>query len=201
MLTLMPTRRRIGAGALTLSASLRRTITALVPVAHADTVVPASGQPYTMTARKSRSVVRRVQLGIISARGTFARVGSALLAVVATSGILISSTGTAQAAVNVPDIGYGSEGAGVACVQTALNYAADIGVIPYSDEPAIDTYFGLQTKKAVEEFQAATNNTVDGIVGPATGELLLLDMFDNGAAGYAVQCQDYIPTAIGFVLT
>ena len=127
---------------------------------------------------------------------------SALVAsVVGAGGILVSSAVTAQAAVNVSDIGYGSEGAGVACVQTALNYAADVGEFPHSDEPVIDGYFGLQTKKAIEEFQAFSKATVDGIVGPDTGQLLLQIMWGNGAAGYATWCQDYIPTPYGFVLT
>jgi peptidoglycan hydrolase-like protein with peptidoglycan-binding domain len=53
MLTFLPTRRRIGAGALALCASLSGTGVALAPAAHADTVVPASGQPYTITLQMS----------------------------------------------------------------------------------------------------------------------------------------------------
>ena len=53
MVTFLPTRRRIGAAALAITASLGGTGTALAPPAHAGTVVPAPGQPYTITLQMS----------------------------------------------------------------------------------------------------------------------------------------------------
>ena len=52
MLTFKPT-RLIGAAALALTASLGGTGIALAPAAHADTVVPATGQPYKITLQMS----------------------------------------------------------------------------------------------------------------------------------------------------
>lgn len=53
MLTFLPTRRRIGAAALALTAFFGGTGIALAPMAHADTVVPAPGQPYKITLQMS----------------------------------------------------------------------------------------------------------------------------------------------------
>lgn len=52
MLTFKPT-RLIGAAALALTASLGGTGIALAPAAHANTVVPATGQPYKITLQMS----------------------------------------------------------------------------------------------------------------------------------------------------
>lgn len=53
MLAFPTARRRIGAGAVAIAACFGATGVALAPQAHADTVVPAVGQPYTITLSMS----------------------------------------------------------------------------------------------------------------------------------------------------
>ena len=53
------------------------------------------------------------------------------------------------------------------CLQERLNEVTVGG-----DDPAVDGAFGEQTEQAVRAFQEANELGVDGIVGPATGELL-----------------------------
>lgn len=112
----------------------------------------------------------------------------------------VVATGSPAHAADVGDIGYGSSGPGAWCVQQGLDYAANVlHIIP--DSPLVDGSFGLQTKEAVEEFQAAGNTTVDGIVGPNTGDLLLDDEWDNGQYDWVETCFPYIPTPPGTTFT
>ena len=53
------------------------------------------------------------------------------------------------------------------CLQERLNEVTVGG-----DDPGVDGAFGEQTEQAVRAFQEANELGVDGIVGPATGELL-----------------------------
>jgi hypothetical protein len=76
-----------------------------------------------------------------------------------------------------PDLGacpnqtlrFGSRGACVATVQTALNYWAARRVVRIDNAPlTVDGIFGPETLAAVEQFQAEEGLTVDGVVGPQT---------------------------------
>jgi peptidoglycan hydrolase-like protein with peptidoglycan-binding domain len=68
----------------------------------------------------------------------------------------------------MPDtIRYGSRGDDVVLCQTRLNTKGFIC--------GIDGIFGSDTQRKVEQFQAASSLVVDGIVGPATWNVLLQD--------------------------
>jgi len=59
-------------------------------------------------------------------------------------------------------IEYGDTGAGVACVQEAMNYLDNAGL-------SVDSDFGPATLSAVETYQGNHDLSVDGVVGPDTG--------------------------------
>ena len=61
----------------------------------------------------------------------------------------------------------GDTGPQVECLQERLNEITVGG-----QQFAVDGAFGEQTEAAVRAFQQANELAVDGIVGPATGELL-----------------------------
>ena len=61
----------------------------------------------------------------------------------------------------------GDTGPQVQCLQERLNEVTVGG-----DQYAVDGVFGEQTEAAVRAFQEANEHIADGIVGPATGQLL-----------------------------
>jgi peptidoglycan hydrolase-like protein with peptidoglycan-binding domain len=115
--------------------------------------------------------------------------------------VIAATGGSASAATGIPNIGYGSRGAGVACVQEALVYASILGAIPKADAPTVDGVFGLQTKNAIKEFQAFSRIHVDGIVGASTGLMLINDEYINGWVDWVNMCLPYIPTPVGTTFT
>ncbi|MFJ9691961.1 peptidoglycan-binding protein [Kitasatospora sp. NPDC101183] len=127
-----------------------------------------------------------------------------VLAVAAAGMALVVGAGTANANPNAAYIGYNhvTSGSPVWCVQELLNY---LGAHP-SDHPgspaptvlAQDSSFGPATYGMVQWLQISYNSqsgvtplSVDGVVGPATGGVLL-----NWASRdyYQDYCKAYIPS-------
>jgi peptidoglycan hydrolase-like protein with peptidoglycan-binding domain len=65
----------------------------------------------------------------------------------------------------VSDLGPGSTGAGVKCVQQGLNF--------FGAGLSVDGDYGSLTTSAVESFQGSHGDSVDGDVGPQTGHSLI----------------------------
>jgi peptidoglycan hydrolase-like protein with peptidoglycan-binding domain len=78
------------------------------------------------------------------------------------AGALGISVGSAFA---VSDLGPGSTGAGVKCVQQGLNF--------FGAGLSVDGDYGSATTSAVESFQSSHGDSVDGEVGPQTGHSLI----------------------------
>jgi peptidoglycan hydrolase-like protein with peptidoglycan-binding domain len=88
------------------------------------------------------------------------------LLVLATALALTNVTvSTVQAAPGVPNLGPGSTGQGVRCVQNGYNRIAGAGL-------AVDGSYGPATMEATRNFQRYFGLRVDGVVGPITGGLL-----------------------------
>ena len=119
------------------------------------------------------------------------RIPAAAAAAVATCAALVAMTSGAAQASQGPVIGYGATGQGVKCVQDAMGWAWDNGLI--DTNPSVDGIYGLTTKKAVEQFQAAVELKVDGIVGVRTGDAMIADMSAAGIDGWVDDCKPYIP--------
>ncbi|MER6778127.1 MULTISPECIES: peptidoglycan-binding domain-containing protein [unclassified Streptomyces] len=94
---------------------------------------------------------------------------------------LTTLTGTAEARVGAPYVGYGqaNNGAAVWCVQHQVNrFFKDHA--PWHGQISEDSAFGPQTDEAIRVFQRevkrdlAPGMQVDGIVGPLTGTYLLI---------------------------
>lgn len=119
--------------------------------------------------------------------------------VVATAAVTASmAVGSASAQVGAPYVGdgYSNNIHAVWCVQHLVNdYRRAAG------EPAIseDNLWGPQTRNAVIDFQANTDNTgpADGVVGPLTGRGLLNYDGTDVYAGHGY-CFGYLPTPPGF---
>ncbi|MFD5815704.1 peptidoglycan-binding protein [Streptomyces sp. NPDC127038] len=94
---------------------------------------------------------------------------------------LLGVTGSASASPDASTIGYGhtTSGAGVWCVQHSINYFLDNNgsawrsSAPYwsLDE---DSHWGAKTEAMVRWFQSRMNLEPDGVVGPATGHVILV---------------------------
>lgn len=111
--------------------------------------------------------------------------------VVISTGVVLAaamSVGTASAVAN---IGLGSSNThGVWCVQYAVNNYFE-AVHPGQRPLPQDHIFGPKTEDGVKWFQAITDNDVDGIVGPATGEdILVWDSDPNRTQDY---CAQFVP--------
>ena len=93
------------------------------------------------------------------------RATSAALGLALSAAALSVTSGTAHAAVGVPQILEGDSGFGVYCVQEAADY--------FLDDPnyyaAPDGSFGAQTLRVVKRFQEQHGLSQDGQVGPLTG--------------------------------
>jgi peptidoglycan hydrolase-like protein with peptidoglycan-binding domain len=107
----------------------------------------------------------------------------------AVAAVTAVATGTADAAI--ANIGLGSTNThGVWCVQYGVNNFFE-ALHPGQRPLPQDHIFGPQTEDGVRWFQAATENDVDGVVGPATGEdILAWDADSNHTDDY---CADYVP--------
>ncbi|WP_030210298.1 peptidoglycan-binding protein [Streptomyces sp. NRRL S-87] len=116
---------------------------------------------------------------------------------------LTALTGTAEARVGAPYIGYGqaNNGSAVWCVQHQVN-AFFKKSAPWHEQISEDSRFGPQTDEAIRFFQREVKRDlspsmdVDGIVGPLTGTYLLIlgdPVYgrDGNGEGY---CEDYLPT-------
>jgi hypothetical protein len=100
--------------------------------------------------------------GVISSR----RARWALTALAA--GALGAAGGApADARPGAPLIGYGNAGTGVKCVQ----YELKATVAP---NLAVDGIFGAATRTAVRAYQTRLHLSPDGVVGPDTGDYILL---------------------------
>ncbi|MGW1070841.1 peptidoglycan-binding domain-containing protein [Streptomyces aureus] len=124
--------------------------------------------------------------------------GRVLCGVAAAVAVMGLSTAPASAVVGAPYIGDGrsNNAHAVWCVQHLVNdYRRRAG------SPAIaeDSVWGKQTKNAVYDFQANTDNTgsPDGIVGPLTGRGLLNYDATDTYAGHG-PCFGYLPTPPGY---
>ncbi|MFJ9847100.1 peptidoglycan-binding protein [Kitasatospora sp. NPDC101155] len=124
--------------------------------------------------------------------------------VVAAAGMaIVVGAGTAGANPNAAYIGYGNvtSGTPVWCVQQMLNSIANAHSHPGPPAPgtiAEDGSFGPATYNMVEWLQAAYNSqpnvtplSVDGVVGPATGTVLLSWAWQDYYQNY---CQAYVPS-------
>ena len=107
------------------------------------------------------------------------------------TGVASASTVQRAAPSQGPVIGYGATGQGVKCVQDAMDWAWENGLI--DTNPSVDGIYGLTTKKAVEQFQAAVELKVDGIVGVRTGDAMIANMSAAGIDGWVDDCKPYIP--------
>ncbi|MBS2536679.1 peptidoglycan-binding protein [Catenulispora sp. NF23] len=96
----------------------------------------------------------------------------------------VAMAADASASTSAAYIRYGSHGAGVTCVQKALNYYDGAGLV-------VDGIDGVGTTHAIEHFQSEQGVTADGIVGPKTGNYIYyINYYDAGGSG----CYAYIPT-------
>ncbi|WP_052397710.1 peptidoglycan-binding domain-containing protein [Streptomyces sp. NRRL F-5123] len=123
--------------------------------------------------------------------------GRAAVAATAAGLALAVGTGTAQASTSSPYVGYGytNNTHAVWCVQHLANDIADTLGHPKIGE---DGVFGPATYNQVRWVQAELGPyvsgglTVDGVVGPGTGYVLLTNGDDYyGNTGY---CLGYVPT-------
>ncbi|MFE9451811.1 peptidoglycan-binding protein [Streptomyces sp. NPDC006739] len=110
------------------------------------------------------------------------RAGIAVVAAGMVAGIV---TGTAHASTTAGWIGPGqtNNSHGVWCVQAAIN--ASPVPTPILDE---DGAYGPKTEAAIKAFQQYYHLSVDGIVGPGTGDKIW--KWD----GYSSYCYTYVPT-------
>ncbi|MEV5970434.1 peptidoglycan-binding domain-containing protein [Streptomyces sp. NPDC051921] len=121
------------------------------------------------------------------------------MTVVATTAIAAAAAvGTASAQVGAPYVGdgYSNNKNAVWCVQHLVNdYRRAAGKAAVAE----DSVWGPQTRSAVIDFQANTDNTgpADGIVGPLTGRGLLNYDATDIYAGHGY-CFGYLPTPSGY---
>lgn len=115
-----------------------------------------------------------------------------------TFAVIVGAGAAAQARPGMPNLGLGSVGPAVMCVQGALNHLANAGL-------QNDGIFGERTRTEVINWQNFFGLNPDGIVGPVTGESIK-DMF-NLKFGYSrwyyyfvdwngvwYKCQEQMPT-------
>jgi peptidoglycan hydrolase-like protein with peptidoglycan-binding domain len=91
-------------------------------------------------------------------------------------GAVIAVHGVSNAAyVQTTTLQYGSSSSQVMALQQTLNMTSCKVAASGAGSPGMETsYFGSETKAAVQCFQAANGLTADGIVGPMTGAKLAL---------------------------
>ncbi|MET8997105.1 peptidoglycan-binding domain-containing protein [Amycolatopsis sp. Hca4] len=98
----------------------------------------------------------------------------------------VASTGSAHAAVGAGWVGWGetNNSHAVWCVQKLIDDSPSPGYA------TTDGAFGQQTYTAIQKFQRWAGLPADGVVGPSTGDALLLDFSDY----YDNYCYHYLPT-------
>ncbi|WP_181725390.1 peptidoglycan-binding domain-containing protein [Nocardia gipuzkoensis] len=104
---------------------------------------------------------------------------AAVMVTIATLGL--ASTTHADAKPGLNNLGVGSRGSGVWCVQRILNTVAGVHLTE-------DSIYGNDTRDAVQLFQWNKGLPTDGIVGPVTGTALLNS---KGGDDY---CWEHVPT-------
>src|SRR6266508_2488087 len=113
-------------------------------------------------------------------RSTTKIVAMVLVAVASVFGVLIGDASVAppaDAACSIStNLGLGSRGDAVRCLQTTLN------ALGYNSGP-VDGSFGAVTYRAVQTFQRAKGLKVDGLVGRITGSALGIWGTSSGATG------------------
>lgn len=120
--------------------------------------------------------------------------GFSALLVVAT-GVLFVPNASADPGVAHIGPGPSSNGIGVQCAQTAINYRLGTSI-------AEDGRFGQETYHALMRYQQSLGVQADGTVGSQTGELVLIDDYDWGkkyygkdyAAHLEAYCRHHIPS-------
>jgi peptidoglycan hydrolase-like protein with peptidoglycan-binding domain len=98
-----------------------------------------------------------------------------------------SALSQASAAVHYPQ--FGDKGAVVYCIQNGIAYAP----LPVHFNKVTDGIFGINTKHDVEEFQGYHGLTIDGVVGPDTGTMILNIIGQNWPQSYYDLCSRLIP--------
>ena len=98
---------------------------------------------------------------------------------------------TASASTTAPYLKEGSAGIGVKCVQSAVNNS-----LIQAGKPgiAIDGDFGPATKSGVLYYQSAVGVAQDGIVGPLTGNDIMITIREYSLMP-AEECYDNVPTS------
>jgi hypothetical protein len=91
------------------------------------------------------------------------RIGRFAVLAVTVAALVAGTGGVAGARPGVANLGANSVGAGVKCVQVAYNVLASRGL-------TTDGIYGTQTILATMDWQRFFGLSVDGIVGPKTGE-------------------------------
>ncbi|MEV8588327.1 peptidoglycan-binding domain-containing protein [Streptomyces sp. NPDC051180] len=124
-------------------------------------------------------------------------------ALVAAAAALLTGTvtgGSASASTGASYIGngYPNGTTAVRCVQHLINYAIDRGRYWGVAKVAEDGIWGPKTRQAVIDVQRGTGGSlsVDGIVGPRTGDMLMFEgdpEWSGGGAGKG-PCYSYVPT-------
>ncbi|MCC3778173.1 peptidoglycan-binding protein [Streptomyces sp. UNOB3_S3] len=121
------------------------------------------------------------------------RVKRAAVVTATTAAALVTLAGTAGATTTVDEIAYGDRGAGVRCVQLALNASTVHAGLK------TDGIWGARTEDAVRKFQRTYTDMhgdkldVDGIVGHSTGRVML-EVLVHYEHDSAQGCYDVIPT-------
>ncbi|MFI9362999.1 peptidoglycan-binding protein [Kitasatospora sp. NPDC053057] len=129
------------------------------------------------------------------------RIAKAATATAVAGATLVTLAGPASANPNAPTIGYGNvtSGAAVWCVQHNFNYFINNWTNHAFPNIAEDSQWGPETNAAIVWFQKYKELQPDGLVGPQTGErvLILGDPYYTGNDTYYPQnsyCWKYIPS-------
>jgi peptidoglycan hydrolase-like protein with peptidoglycan-binding domain len=125
-------------------------------------------------------------------------IGRLVVVVVTALAFVAGTAAAASARPGVGNLGPGDTGAGVRCVQFAYNVLAGRGL-------ATDGIYGSATTTATRDWQRFFGLSVDGVVGPVTGESIQ-DIWDfrRGAGswknqwvtwqGVSVRCWGVVPS-------
>lgn len=121
------------------------------------------------------------------------RVRRAAVVTATAAAALVTLAGTAGATSSVDEIAYGDRGAGVRCVQLALNASTVHAGLQ------LDGIWGKRTEDAVRQFQRTYSDLhggkldVDGIVGHSTGRVME-EVLVHNEHDSAESCWNVLPT-------